>query len=106
MTRHAVRRQLRLMKLDQVFHLPALAVNVLVKMLRGALERSDDITDVDLLAHAGRDDFSGGVRSRRALQPRHHLARPCPAVRLVHEARIGAQLRLAACSMMETDRKS
>src|ERR1700719_62992 len=32
-TRHAVRRQLRLMQLDRVFHLPALAVNVFVKVL-------------------------------------------------------------------------
>ena len=52
-TRHAIRRQLRLVQLDQVFHLPALAVDVLVKMLRGALERSDDVADVDLLTHAG-----------------------------------------------------
>jgi len=37
-TRHAVRRQLRLMQLDQVFHLPALAVNVFVK-LTGAREK-------------------------------------------------------------------
>ena len=53
MTRHAIRRQLRLVQLDQVLHLPALAIDVLVKMLRRTLERGDDITDVDLLAQAG-----------------------------------------------------
>ena len=42
-TRHAVGRQLRLVQLDQVLHLPALAIDVLVKMLRRALERGDDI---------------------------------------------------------------
>src|SRR4029453_936565 len=52
-TGHAIGRQLRLVQLDQVLHLPALAIDVLIKMLRRALERSDDVTDVDLLAHAG-----------------------------------------------------
>src|SRR5271163_3057095 len=50
--RHAVRAELRLVQLDQVLHLPTLAIDVLVKMLRGAFERGDDITNVDLLAHA------------------------------------------------------
>ena len=53
-TRHAIRRQLRLVQLDQVLHLPALAIDGLVKMPRRALERGDDVADVDLLAHAGR----------------------------------------------------
>ena len=35
-------------------HLPALAIDVRVKMPRRALERGDDVADVDLLAHAGR----------------------------------------------------
>jgi hypothetical protein len=42
-TRHAIRRQLGLVQLDRVLHLPALAVHVLVKVLRGARERGDDI---------------------------------------------------------------
>jgi hypothetical protein len=33
--------------------LPALAVDVLIKVLRRAFERGDDVADVDLLAHAG-----------------------------------------------------
>src|SRR5271163_5125160 len=49
--RHAVRAELRLVQLDQVLHLPALAIDVLVKM-QGAFERGDDITNVNLLAHA------------------------------------------------------
>jgi hypothetical protein len=40
-------------QLDQVLHLPGLAVDVLVKVLRRAFERGDDLTDVNLLAHAG-----------------------------------------------------
>jgi hypothetical protein len=36
-TRHAIQRRLRIVQLDQVFHLPALAVDVLVKVLCGAL---------------------------------------------------------------------
>jgi hypothetical protein len=38
--------------LDQVLHLPALTIDVLIKMLRRAFERVDDMADVDLLAHA------------------------------------------------------
>ena len=49
--------------------------DVLVKVLRCALERGDDIADVNLLAHAG---FSGD-RLQRALEPSHHFARPIPA---------------------------
>src|SRR5512144_3354512 len=64
-TRHAIRRQLCLVQLDQVFHLPALAINILVEMPRRALERGDDVADVDLLAHPGL------ARLRRALEPRH-----------------------------------
>src|SRR6516164_9666310 len=101
MARHAVREELRLVQFDQVLHLPALAIDVLVKMLRRAFERGDDITDVNLLAHAGRGDLSAGVRLQRALQSRHYLARTIPAAGLIEEARIGAQLHLAACSMME-----
>ena len=63
-TRHAIRRQLRLVQLDQVLHLTALAIDVLVEMLRRALERGDDVADVDLLAHAGLSD----LRLQRALQ--------------------------------------
>ena len=33
-TRHAIRRQVRFVQLDQVLHLPALAIDVLVKVLR------------------------------------------------------------------------
>jgi hypothetical protein len=41
--------------LDQVLRLPLLEVEVLVKVLRGALERSYEVADVSLLArrHAG-----------------------------------------------------
>src|SRR6516162_7358080 len=101
MARHAVREELRLVQFDQVLHLPALAIDVLVKMLRRAFERGDDITDVNLLPHAGRGDLSAAVRLQRALQSRDYLARTIPAAGLIEEARIGAQLRLAACSMME-----
>jgi len=52
-TRHAIRRELRFVQLDQVFHLSALAVDVFIQMLRRAFERGDDVADVDLLAHAG-----------------------------------------------------
>jgi hypothetical protein len=96
----AVGRQLRLVQLDQVLHLPALAVDVFVKVLRRALERGDNITDVHLLAHAGR----GGpalVRRQRTVQPRHHLARPFPTAGLVGEARISAHLRLTASGVMK-----
>jgi hypothetical protein len=55
-------------------HLPALAVDVLVKMLRRTLERGDDVAGVDLLAHAGRGGLSG-VRLQRTFEPRHHFAR-------------------------------
>src|SRR5271155_2199133 len=67
--RHAVRGELRLVQFDQVLHLPALAIDVLVEMLCGALERGDDITDVNLLAHAGGGALSA-VRLQRTLQPR------------------------------------
>ena len=96
-TRHAIRRQLRLVQLDQVLHLPALAIDGLVKMPRRALERGDDVADVDLLAHAGRPCD----RLQRALEPRHDFARPPPAAGLVQEAHIGAQLRLAAHRMIK-----
>jgi hypothetical protein len=39
MTRHAIRSQLCRVQIDQVLHLPALAVDVLVKVLRRASER-------------------------------------------------------------------
>src|SRR5580704_6180072 len=58
MTRHAVRRQSSFVQLDQVLHLPALAVDVLVKVLRRAFERGDDVADVDLVAHAGLSSFA------------------------------------------------
>jgi hypothetical protein len=44
---------MRLEQLDQILHLPALTIDVLVKMLWRTLERGDDAADVDLLAHAG-----------------------------------------------------
>jgi hypothetical protein len=94
-TRHAMRRQLRLVQLDQVLHLPALAIDVLIEVPRRALERGHDVTDVDLLAHAVLS------RLQRAFQPSHDLARTSPAAGLVQEARIGAQLRLAAQRMIE-----
>ncbi len=96
-TRHAIRRQLRLVQLDQVLHLAAFAIDILVKVLCRPRERSDDVADVDLLAHAGLP----GDRLQRALEPSHHFARPPPAVGLVQEARKGAQLRLAAQGMMK-----
>ena len=96
-TRHPIRRQLRFVQLDQVLHLPALAIDVLVKVLRRALERGDDVADVDLLAHVGRSCD----RLQRAFKPSHDLARSVPAAGLVQEARKGAQLRLAAHRMME-----
>ena len=78
-------------------HLPALAVDVFVEVLRRAVERGDDIADVDLLVHSG----LSGDRLQRAFEPRHHLAWLPPAGGLVHEARKRAQLRLAAHRMME-----
>ena len=45
--RHAVGGELRPMQLDQVLHLPVLAVDVFVEVLRRAVERGDDIADVD-----------------------------------------------------------
>src|SRR5260370_1036925 len=69
MTRHAGRRQLRLVQLDQVLHLPALAVDILIKILRRTFERGDDVADIHLLAHAGRCGLSG-IRLQRTLQPR------------------------------------
>ncbi len=98
--RHAVRGELRLVQFDKVLHLPALAIDVLVKMLGGAFERGDNITDVNLLAHAGRGALSA-VRLQRTLQSRHYLARTIPAAGLIEEARIGAQLGLIAPGMME-----
>jgi hypothetical protein len=50
--RHAIGRQLRLVQFDQVLHLPALAIDVLVEVLGRAVERGDDVADVNLLAHA------------------------------------------------------
>src|SRR5207344_23799 len=100
MARHAVREELRLVQFYQVLHLPALAIDVLVKMLRSSFERGDDIAYVNLLAHA-----SGGallaVRLQRTLQSRHYLARSIPAAGLIEEARKGAQLGLIALGMME-----
>ena len=88
------------MQLDEVLHLPALAVDVLVKVLRRALERGDDVTDVDLLAHAGRGGFAD-IRLQRAFEPGDDFARTFPAGGLIHEARIGAQLRLSAFGVMK-----
>src|SRR5258705_6373277 len=97
-TRHAIRCQLRFVQLDQVLHLPALAIDILVKVLRRALERGHDVADVDLLAHTG---FSCDWL-QRAFEPSHHFARPFPTASLVREVRKGAKLRLAAHRMMET----
>jgi hypothetical protein len=38
---NAIRHQLSFVQLDQVLHLPALTVDVLVKVLRRAFERGD-----------------------------------------------------------------
>jgi hypothetical protein len=38
----SIRRQLRFVQLDQVLHLAALAIDVLVEVLRRARERDDD----------------------------------------------------------------
>jgi hypothetical protein len=57
-----------------------LAVNVLVKVLRRALERGDDIADADLLAHPG----LSGDRLQRTFEPSHHLAWPLPAGELAN----------------------
>src|SRR5436190_20615447 len=48
-TRHAIRRQLRLVQLDQVLHLPALAIDVLVKVPRRVLERGNQEVDIRYL---------------------------------------------------------
>src|ERR1700751_5095206 len=69
-------------------------------MLRRAFERGDDITDVNLLAHAGRGALLA-VRLQRTLQSRHYLARSIPAAGLIEEARKSAQLGLIALGMME-----
>ena len=45
--------QLRLVQLDQIVHLSALAIDVLVKVLRRALERGDDLADIDFLRMPG-----------------------------------------------------
>ena len=73
-TRHAIRRQLRLVQLDQVLHLPTLAIDMLIKVLRAALERGHDVTDVDLLAHARSPDCS--EHSSRATTLRASNSRP------------------------------
>jgi hypothetical protein len=51
MARHAVREELRLVQFDQVLHLPALAIDVLVKMLRSAFTPARAGTSVGLLIH-------------------------------------------------------
>jgi hypothetical protein len=88
-TRHAIRRQLCFVQLDQVLHPPALAVDVLGEvLLRRPSEGCDDVADVDLLAHAG----LSGHRLQRAFEPSHHFARPSPGAGMVHEARKRVQL--------------
>ena len=82
--------QLCLVQLDQVLHLPALAVDGLVEMPRIAVEIGDDVTDVDLLAHAAFGTV--GVGDQRGLEPGHDTARLRPALGLVLEAFVTATL--------------
>jgi hypothetical protein len=63
-------------QLDQVFHLPALAIDVLAKALRRVFERGEGVADVDLLAHPG----LAGDRLQRAFEPKLTLR---VAVRLI-----------------------
>src|SRR5512145_1982374 len=95
---HAVGRQLRLVQLDQVLHLPALAIDVLVEVLRAAFERGGDVADVDLLPAVARLPRVGLAR---ALDARDHAPRPRPAPRLVLQARVAAQLFLRADGVPE-----
>jgi hypothetical protein len=69
-------------------------------MLPSAFERGDDITDVNLLPHAGRGALLA-VRLQRTLQSRRYLARSVPATGLIEEPRIGPQLGLIALGVME-----
>src|SRR6516225_6213485 len=99
-TRHAVRRHLRLVQFDQVLHLSALAVLVLIEVLRRPLEGGDYVADIYLLTHA----VCGGpskVGLQRTLQPRHNFARTCPGARLITEAGIGPHLLLRTFGMMD-----
>jgi hypothetical protein len=75
---------------------PALAVDILIKVLRRAFKRGDDVADVDVLRMPVSPAI--GCSEHSSL---HHLARPLPAGGLVHQARKGAQLSLAAQHMME-----
>jgi hypothetical protein len=92
MTRHAIRRQLRLVLLDQVLHLPALAVNVLVKVLRRAFERGDDMADVDLLAHAGLSCDGCSEHSSRATTLRGCCQLPALYMKLTKLRSFGSPL--------------
>jgi len=47
--RGAIGGELGLVQLDEVFHLAASAVNRLIEMLCAALERGDDVADVEAL---------------------------------------------------------
>ena len=49
-------------------HLPALAIDGLVKMPRRALERGDDVADVNLLAHAGQGNRVKGLCGEEAFE--------------------------------------
>ncbi len=72
-TRHAIRRQLRLVQLDQVLHLPALAIDILIKVLPRALERGHDVTDccapaaIGHIAAAPPSNVMNSRRRRRAV---------------------------------------
>ena len=72
-------------------------MDILVKVLRRASERGDDVADVDLLAHA----CLAGNRLQRAFEPSHHLARPLPVVAWRRKLANVRTLGLAAHRMME-----
>ena len=62
----AIGGQLHLMRLDQVLGLAAFAIDRLIKMLRLAGQRGDDVADIE--------------SQRCCLKPGHHLARLVPAL--------------------------
>src|SRR5262249_15255669 len=93
----AVGSELGFVELDQVLHLAALAINGFIDMSRGALERGNDVADIDLLTHAA---FSVWVRLQRDLEARDHAAWARPTPGLVFKARVTAHLVLASEGMI------